>query len=99
MAKAIAYTEQRQALRTIFGECVDQMPEQEIIDFCDFILDVAKGIKGTINDQALNNVMNDFRYVEKDGRFCKRMLIYAQYARTYSIFTKATKDLNPLFLG
>lgn len=62
-------SEKRAALSKIFGENLHDTSDEELDAMCDFILDVARGIENAIDDRALNNIMNNYRYVDQVGRF------------------------------
>lgn len=63
----ILNTKNLDLLRTIFGDVVNEPEALEAMHT--FISDVVAGIKTASDDQALNNVMNNYRYVDQAGRF------------------------------
>ena len=68
----IAYhkrNEKKGVLSKIFGDNLHGTSEEELDAMYDFISDVAHGIQNASDDRALNNVMNNYRYVDQTGRF------------------------------
>lgn len=61
--------EKRAVLIKLFGDNVHETSDEEVDALCDFIHDVARGIESASDDRALNNVMNNYRYVDMPGRF------------------------------
>lgn len=55
------------ALREIFGDAINNSAELESMRI--FLADVVTGIKAAKDDRALNDVMNNYRYVDQPGRF------------------------------